>query len=406
MSQAGVFNGGGAILGPIRLGLAGAGAAGRAFVPAVMAHARFALAALAEPDEQARRDICARTGAAGFADLAQMLRGCDLDAVYIGTPTELHCEHALTACAAGKHVLTEKPMATSLAEAQAMVAAAQAAGVVLVVGHSHSHDPPVAAMRDIVAGGTLGRLRMIQTWCFSDWIYRPRRASELDPGRGGGVVFRQGAHQFDIIRLIGGGLVATVRAATFDWDPQRRSVGAHAALLQFADGAAASAIYNGYAFLPGAELCFDIGEWGEPRPPGRPPRTALGGERTGERADEIAAKRARARTAIPAAAPFQPFFGLTVVSCERGDLRQSPQGLYLYTAKGREEIIVPPCNPRSRVLDEFAGAILAAEPAVHDGRWGLATLEVCAAVLLSSQTGRDVALEHQVALPPHRPSAP
>jgi phthalate 4,5-cis-dihydrodiol dehydrogenase len=386
----------------LRLGLAGLGAAGRAFLPAVLAHDRFRLAAVAEPDEESRGEVCRATGAGGFASLAAMLGGCDLDAVYIGTPTELHGEHVMLACAAGKHVLTEKPMSTSVAGAQAMVAAAERAGVLLLVGHSHSYDLPIRTMRDIIASGALGSLRMIHTWCFSDWIWRPRRPDELKSELGGGVIYRQGAHQFDIIRLLGGGLLTCVRAAAFDWDPARPSIGAHAAWLQFADGATATAVYNGYGRLPGAELCFDVGEWGESQRAGRAPVAPVGAF-----ADEVAAKRRRAKNAIPAAAPFQPFFGLTVVSCERGDIRQSPHGLYLYSDKGREERVLPQCNPRSLVLDEFAGAIRGDAIPVHDGRWGVATLEVCAAVLTSSRSGGDVKLMHQVAVPPAAPcSAP
>jgi phthalate 4,5-cis-dihydrodiol dehydrogenase len=383
----------------IRLGLVGLGAAGRAFLPAVLAHPRFKLAAVADADEESRTEICRETGVDGFESLSAMLAECNLDAIYIGTPTELHAEHVTAACAAGKHVLTEKPMSISLDGAQAMVAAAERAGVLLLVGHSHSYDLPVKTMRDIIVRGDIGRLRMIHTWCFSDWIYRPRRGDELNPALGGGVIYRQGAHQFDIIRLLGGGLLKSVRATAFDWDPARPSIGAHAAWLQFADGAAATAVYNGYGHLASAELCFDIGEWGLPqRPQDRRsvPRAAVPLDPAGE----VAAKRKRAKNAIPAAAPFQPFFGLTIVNCERGDIRQSPHGLYLYTEKGREEIILPAdCNPRTLVLDEFADAILGKAPPVHDGRWGLATLEVCAAVLSSSESGREVELAHQVAVP-------
>jgi phthalate 4,5-cis-dihydrodiol dehydrogenase len=381
----------------LRLGLVGLGAAGRAFLPAVLSHDRVTLAAVAEPDGETRSEICAQTMVGGFESLPAMLAGCDLDAVYIGTPTALHGEHTMLACAAGKHVLTEKPMSTSLDGANAMVAAAERAGVVLMVGHSHSYDLPVKTMRNLIARGELGRLRMIHTWCFSDWIWRPRRPDELDPGLGGGVVYRQGAHQFDIIRLLGGGLLKSVRATAFDWDPTRQSIGAHAAFLQFADGTVATAVYNGYGHMLGAELCCDIGEWGElQRLQDRvavlrkvaPPNPG----------DAAAAKRQRAKNAIPAAPPFQPFFGLTVVSCDRGDMRQSPHGLYLYTLRGREEIVLPDRNPRSLVLDEFASAILDKVPPVHDGRWGLATLEVCAAVLSSSQSGREVELTRQVAV--------
>ncbi len=140
----------------LRLGLVGLGAAGRAFLPAILAHDSFTLAAVADPDNQARAEIEQQTGAAGFDSLPSMLAGSELDIVYIGTPTELHRDHVMLACTAGKHVLTEKPMSTSLDGAKAMVDAALAAGVLLMVGHSHSFDLPIRSMREIIAAGTLG----------------------------------------------------------------------------------------------------------------------------------------------------------------------------------------------------------------------------------------------------------
>jgi phthalate 4,5-cis-dihydrodiol dehydrogenase len=382
----------------IRIGIAGMGAAGRAFLPPIRGHAEFELVAVAEPVAEIRESVAAETGAEGFADLPSMLAKAKLDAVYIATPTELHADHAGLVFAAAKHVLTEKPMAIRLDEAQAMVAAAERAGVVLVVGHAHGYDRPIQAMRDIVTSGRLGRVRMIHTWNFTDWMYRPRRPDELEIALGGGVTFRQGSHQFDIIRLLGGGLVRSVRASTFDWDPNRRSIGAHTVFVQFADGAAATAVYNGYGYFSTMELMSDVTEWGftEPvdkRPPVR--RRSAGASP----ADELEAKRERAKNAIPTSAPHQPHFGLTVVSCERGDIRQSPDGLYVYSDRGREEIAVPnDKSPRDLVLDEFAAAIAGRAKPVHDGRWGLANLEVCLAAIESAKRGEDIELKHQVSI--------
>ena len=249
-------------------------------------------------------------------------------------------------------------------------------------------------MREIVASGELGRVRMIHTWNFTDWMARPRRAAELDVGQGGGVTYRQGAHQIDILRLIGGGLVKSVRATTFDWDESRRSIGAHTIYLNFADGAAATAVYNGYGHFSGAELIGGVGEWGEPARPRAAPHAAAA--LTPEQ--ELAAKRKRARNAIPASAPHQPHFGLTLVSCERGDIRQSPDGLLVYSERGREEIALPnDKSPRDLVIEEFADAI-AGKPVTHTGRWGLANLEVCTAAIESSRTGKEIELKHQVAV--------
>jgi len=377
--------------GNIRIGIAGMGAAGWAFLPAIRKNPDFQLGAVAEPSAEVREAVAAETGAAVYADLPSMLLHAGLDAVYIATPTELHPEHVAQACAAKKHILTEKPMAIRVEQARAMVEAAARAGVVLQVGHSHSYDLPVARMRGIVASGALGRVRMIHTWNFTDWMARPRRSAELDVAQGGGVTYRQGAHQIDVIRLIGGGLVKSVRATTFDWHESRRSIGAHTIYLNFADGAAATAVYSGYGYFSGSELTSGVGEWGVLEPTERRSATTSA---TPEQ--ELAVKRKRARTAIPSNAPHQPHFGLTLVSCERGDIRQSPDGLLVYSERGREAIALPKDkSPRDLVLEEFAEAI-AGKPTTHNGRWGLANLEVCTAAIESSRSGKEIELNHQV----------
>ena len=118
-----------------------------------------------------------------------------------------------------------------------MIDAAKAAGDALVVGHSHSFDAPVLRARALIESGELARVRMISALNFTDYLYRPRRPEELDTARGGGVIFSQAAHQVDIVRLLGGGRVDSVRALTGNWDAARPTEGAYAALLAFDDGA-------------------------------------------------------------------------------------------------------------------------------------------------------------------------
>ncbi|BCQ27886.1 Gfo/Idh/MocA family oxidoreductase (plasmid) [Caballeronia sp. NK8] len=376
----------------VRIGIVGFGTAGRAFVPAIVKHAGFVFAGFADPSEAVRERGAQEFGVAAYESIDALIEHGALDAVYVASPTTLHRAHVERAARAGKHVLVEKPMAANLDDARAMVAAADTAGIVLLAGHSHSYDQPIHAMRELIASGELGRVCMVHTWCFTDWIYRPRRPDELDVSQGGGVTLRQGSHQFDIIRLLAGGAARSVRAKTFDWDPERRATGAHTVFIEFADGAAATAVYNGYGRFASAELCFDIGEWGFPaqsRAIARPANIE----------DELRAKAERARNAIPASAPNQPFFGLTLVSCERGEMRQSAKGLFVYTSDGKREIDLPTdVSPRELVMREFHDAISGRKRAIHDGRWGLANLEVCAAAIASSERGEEVFLEHQVAL--------
>ena len=262
----------------------------------------------------------------------------------------------------------------------------------LLVGHSHSYDAPIARMRELVEGGTLGAPRMANTWCFTDWVYRPRRPEELEVAKGGGVTFRQGAHQFDILRFLCGGLARSVRAKTFDFDPARPTIGAHVAFVDFADDAAGTAVYSGYDHLPGALLTFGIGEWGFPQAP-----KANMGRAAALPEDELSAKAARAKSAIPAQAPHPPVLRLTVLSCERGDVRQVPEGLEVYTRQGVSAFRSPPtarretycstsCTRRSRVS--------ARRCTTARGRWR--SLELCLGAIESARAGREHALQHQV----------
>jgi hypothetical protein len=91
-----------------------------------------------------------------------------------------------------------------------------------------------------------------------------------------------------------------------------------------------------------------------------------------------------------------PFYGLTVVSCERGAIRQSPDGLYLYTDAGCEEIPVGHRHGRAAELIELRDALAAGRPVFPDGSWGRATLEVCLGILASSREHREITLARQV----------
>jgi phthalate 4,5-cis-dihydrodiol dehydrogenase len=233
---------------------------------------------------------------------------------------------------------------------------------------------------------------MIHTWCFSEWIYRPRRPDELRVETGGGVTLRQGSHQFDIIRLLGGGDLQRVRAHTFNWDPARDAIGAHSVSMEFADGCVATAVYNGYGGMSTSELTAGVTEWGFMEPVTTPSARVAP-------SNVASAKRQRAKASDKSDAPFQPHFGLTVVSCERGDIRQSPTGLIVYSAKGREEITLPQSEiPHALVMAEFHDAVMG-QKALHDGRWGLANLETCLAAVRSAEIGEPIELQHQFRLP-------
>jgi phthalate 4,5-cis-dihydrodiol dehydrogenase len=290
-------------------------------------------------------------------------------------------------------------MAVAVEDCRAMIAAAHAAGVHLMVGPSHAYDAPIALTRRLIASGAYGRVRMVTALYHTDFLYRPRRPEELDPAIGGGVVFSQGAHQVEIVRLLAGGLARSVRAATGDWDKRRRSEGAYTAFLAFEDGAAATLTYSGYGRFDGDELSGWVGETGLPRDAfhGASRRALASG-------DEAELKRGRTYGAASGAAgagstpPHHEHFGFVLVSCEGADLRPTPDGVWVYGDDGRVFHELPaPARPRAAVLDELHAAAVEGVPPLHSGAWGMATVEVCLAIRRSAAEAREIALEHQVA---------
>ena len=390
----------------LRIGVLGLGRAFTLMLPTFTADPRVRMVAAFDPRSEATARFAAEFGATIHSGAESLCADPAVDVVYVASPVEHHAAHVAAAAARGKHALVEKPMAGSLAECRSMVEAAERAGVRLVVGHSHSFDRPILRTRELIASGAYGAPRMIAAQYYTDFLYRLRRPAELDPEQGGGVILNQGAHQIDIVRLLAGGRATSVRALAGRWDPARPVDGAYAALVNFADGVFASLLYGGYAHFDGDELCGDVTELGQPRDPNHygAARRRMGS--LAARSDEVAAKAARnygGPTQVSYASDnlSHQHFGLVVVSCERADLRPLPNGVMIYAdAEAKLDPLPPPRIPRVEVIDELCEAVLDGKPTLHDGRWGMATLEVCLAMVASARENRDIPLEHQVAVPP------
>jgi phthalate 4,5-cis-dihydrodiol dehydrogenase len=382
----------------LRIGVAGLGRAFTIMLPTFVADPRVTLMAAADPRPEARARFAADFAAKTYATVEELCADPAVEIVYVATPHQHHAAHAIRAAQHGKHVLVEKPMALTLADCAAMTAAATQANVHLIVGYSHSFDTPILRTRDLIAGGAFGTVRMIQALNYTDFLRRPRRPEELDTAQGGGAVFNQAAHQVDIVRLLGGGFVKSVRAQVGAWDATRPTEGAYAALLTFESSAFASLTYGGYGHFDSDEFQDWVGEIGQAKQPyARAPRTFAHAE------EEAAFKAARnyggAAYQAPAAENCaHQHFGTLIVSCARADLRPMPNGVMIYeSGTARLDPLPPPAVPRGEVIDELYGAVVDGKPPLHDGPWATATLEVCLAILQSSREGRDIALSHQVA---------
>ena len=385
----------------LRLGIAGLGRAFTVMLPTFTGDPRIALTAAADPRAEARQRFAADFAAKTYETVEELCADPAVEAIYVATPHQHHARHAMLAAQHGKHLLVEKPIALTLDECAAMIDTARRARVHLVVGHSHSFDAPIARLRALIESDAFGAVRMINAINYTDYLYRPRRPEELDTRQGGGAVFNQAAHQVDVVRLIGGGWVASVRAATGAWDPARPTEGAYAALLTFADGAFASLTYSGYGHFDSDEFQNWIGEMGQKKTPYAGPSRP----RFANAQEEVSFKNARkyggSEYRPPAAqASAHQHFGTVLVSCERADLRALPNGVMIYQNNAaRLESLPPPTVPRAEVIDELYRAAVHGEAPLHDGAWAMATLEVVLAILRSAPEARDVVLNHQVGRP-------
>jgi phthalate 4,5-cis-dihydrodiol dehydrogenase len=364
----------------LKIGVAGLGRAFSLMVPTFAGDRRVQLAAGADPRPEARRKFEADFQGKAYADVESLCADPSLDVVYVATPHQFHAAHAIAAAGAGKHVLVEKPMALSLEECRAMIAAARKAGVHLIVGHSHSFDAPILQARRLIDSGAFGAVRMISALNYTDFLYRPRRPEELDTRAGGGVLFNQAAHQVDIVRLLAGGKVKSVRAFAGAWDAGRPTEGAYSCQLRFENGVFATLVYSGYAHFDSDELTGWIGELGARKDP-----SDYGAARRQLQGNEVLLKNAKnyggSAFSSPAKRAAHEHFGLVIVSCERADLRPLPTGVMIYgDTEQRLEALPPPAVPRVEVIDELYQAVVEGRAPLHSGESAMATLEVCLAM--------------------------
>jgi len=139
-------------------------------------------------------------------DWRRVIARDDIDLIDICTPGDTHAEIALAALAAGKHVLCEKPLANSVAEAETMVAAAAAApGRQAMVGFTYRRTPAVALAREMVADGTIGTVRQVRAQYLQDWLSDENAPLtwRMDKEKAGsGALGDIGAHIIDAIEFV------------------------------------------------------------------------------------------------------------------------------------------------------------------------------------------------------------
>jgi predicted dehydrogenase len=185
------------------VGLIGCGKVGQIHAAALRGLAGAELTAVCDVSAERVKVFADRYGTRGYTDVDALLAEGKVEAVLIGTPHPLHAAPAVQAANAGVHVLVEKPMAATLADCDAMLAAANRAGVLLGVISQRRFFEPVQRMKEAIDAGKIGRPALA---VFTMYSWREPAYYVSDPWRGkwdtegGGVLVNQSPHQLDLLR--------------------------------------------------------------------------------------------------------------------------------------------------------------------------------------------------------------
>ncbi|NDJ63003.1 MAG: Gfo/Idh/MocA family oxidoreductase [Chloroflexi bacterium] len=223
---------------PLRVGVVGVSWAGQRAIEAFQAQPNVEVVAIADPDETRTSAVTTKYQIPyAYADYNDLVTRDDIDIVSVATPNFLHAPVALAALQNGKHVLTEKPMAGSLAEAEAMVQAAISAGRVLRVVFNHRQRGDVQVLKRYAETGALGRIYHAKgTWMRRSGIPGLGGWFTDKAKSGGGPLIDLGVHMLDMaLHLMDEPEVTTVSAATYD-EVASRGVGAWEGSRRLAQG--------------------------------------------------------------------------------------------------------------------------------------------------------------------------
>jgi phthalate 4,5-cis-dihydrodiol dehydrogenase len=394
----------------LKVGIVGVGTMGHMALKSVPHLPQIELVAVADIDSGVRERVGSGFSVRAYDRVDDLCRDAEVEVIWVATPKHFHCAHSVLAAEHGKHVVADKPMALSLPEAEQMVAAAEKNGVKILCAHNQGYHSTIPVMRRLIRSGQVGRLCAVNVWAYTDWMLRPRTPEELNVSHGGGIVYRAGPHQVDTVRFLAGGKVRSVKGTVGQWMAERPVPGYYSAYLEFEDGTAATIVHDAYGYFQAHELAA----WESGRQRGTPEDSARArallragrldhdDAKNAQRDDRWSGDMARRAAAEEGkkTAWLPSDMGVLVASCERGSLRESPYGVYVYDDEGRHEIEVEELLPARRAeFEELYDGVVLGKPMLHDGRWGMATLEVCLAIMESSRERREVLLSHQVAVP-------
>jgi predicted dehydrogenase len=352
----------------VRIGIVGSGYMGRTYAEALANHTSGALPVAVAVGRRAPA-LAAEYGLAAEPSVEALVARPDVDAVILATPEQIRLEQVRAAAAAGKHVLSEKPFAPSVAQADAMIAACREAGVSLMVCQTLRYRGTMARAKQLLDEGAIGRVLQIRTYAMhSKELFEGVVAEKpwIGEETGGGHFYDQAVHNFDYMRWLTGSEATEVFAYLATQSDLPFPAMSAMAQLRFASGAMAQ-----------LNICFELPN-----------------------------------------ADFPEHGTRFMVVGERGLLEMDQYSNVRLGKDGRWEIIweQPPFDfrndPNSPVrmaahaamVQEFIDSLREGRPPAVSGEDGRAAVELCEACVRSARSGQPVRLPLDVT-PVERPLA-
>lgn len=219
---------------PLRIGILGCANIARQFTRDVRDSTAVQVVAVASRQADTAAAYAAANGIGRhFGSYEALLADPGIDAIYLPLPNSMHAEWATKAAAAGKHILSEKPLALGRSEALAMFAAARQHGVMLLEAYPWWFQPQTRDLLALLHGGTLGEVRSVQA-SFGFTLGNPQNNIRMKPELGGGALLDAGSYTLSMIRLVMGCAPSRVTAVAH-WADSGVDISTMA-MLEFADG--------------------------------------------------------------------------------------------------------------------------------------------------------------------------
>lgn len=228
------------------IGIIGAGFFGESHAKAINNVPSTQLITASRRDKKELKKFTQEFNIHGYTDYKKLLNDKDIDVVVIATPHQEHTQIAVDSASSGKHILIEKPMATSIADCAKIIEAAKKANVKLMVGHIMQFMRSSVVAKKIIDSGELGNIVYGTSATAKKWMSSSRKEWHCNDPDGGGMLITVGIHNIDMLTWLFKSRVSSVKASISTRFHNQQADDAGMLTLQYENGATGMAISTGY----------------------------------------------------------------------------------------------------------------------------------------------------------------